>query len=284
MSGRGGFALITVLWLILLLGALTSGGIAPIVLDQRASENRVALTRARWAALGCLDLVRARAASRSRLAVDSIALGETVWCETTPLNADERVNPNVADSAGLLRLLESPTMVASFLDWIDEDDVARAAGAESEWYRGALRPLPRNAPLYDPAELALVRGFEALTPDELERVFTTRGSGRISPNRAPRWALGSISVLSADQIERLMIARDRQTSFVAAEQVTAAIGLEPTIPEFRELTQRLSFNESERTVVASGRVSLGTRTIESEIVAVLTQTDDELVVTHLVVR
>lgn len=286
MARRDGFALVAVLWLILLLSALGSAGIAPVVVEQRAAENRVALGRAGWAALACLELLRARVARGTEVqeSLDSIALGASVWCDAESMNVDERVNVNVADSAGLQRVLGDPGRVAALLDWIDEDDLPRAAGAEAEWYRAAMRPLPRNAPLRDPSELALVRGFEAIAPDELYRVFTTRGLGRVSPNRAPSWALGSVSVLSEQQIERVVALRTSGATFAAAEQVTVAAGLDPTIPEFRDLTQRLSFNESEHTVVVSGRVSLGERTLESRLVVVLIETDGELVVSHVVAR
>ncbi len=281
MSANHGFALLTVLWLILLLSLLVTTEVAPIVLTDHASQNGVELVRARWAAVACLELVRERfsnGAVKTRL--DSLALGPAVWCDAEPLNPDERVNPNVGDSVGLQRVLGDPGRVAAILDWIDRDDTARDAGAEAGWYARRHRPLPRNRPIRDVAELQLVRGFEETSLEQLESVFTARGDGRISPNRAPAWALVSISPLTQGDVAGLVAMRGGQT-FLTPEQLVSVAGIDVTIDEFRELTSRLSFTDAQRTIRCKGWVNMGTRVVGITIVADLRETRGELEISQV---
>jgi general secretion pathway protein K len=279
-----GFALLTVLWLILLLSVLMSSRIAPVVLARQAGVNRMLETRARWAALGCLELTRARFRGGDvEEKRDSLALGDMVWCTQDALRSDVRINPNVADSSGLQRFLHDEGAVASLLDWIDSDGIARPGGAESPWYRSRGRYLPRNGPIVDVAEMRLVRGFERFSLEELETYFTARGTGRVSANRAPDWALASVSTLSAEQVVDIIRHR-RGSAYAAPDQLTAVTGMELTIPEFAELTTRLSFVDTERTVRIRGRVNGGSRVIESVLIVTLVPSDGELTVRRVEVR
>jgi type II secretory pathway component PulK len=285
MTGHRGFALLTVLWLLLLLTVLISTGLTPVLLALRAGENRVLLTRARWAALGCLELTRARfEAGRGQLSLDSIPLAPVVWCTAERLDPDERVNPNVGDSIGLGRLLADPVRVASLLDWIDADDTPRDAGAEAAWYAGRGRSLPRNAPILDPAELRLVRGLEEASVEQLEQLFTARSDGRVSANRAPAWALASVSLLTPSEAERIVDLRRPGQPFAAADQLVALGGIDLTLEEFAELTRRLSFTEAQHTFRFHGRARAGARVLHLTIVATLHEREGELTVAHLEVR
>jgi type II secretory pathway component PulK len=284
-SDRRGFALLSVLWLVGALATLTVVGVAPAMRAQRASENRIQATRARWAARACLELTRTRGiAFTTTAAADSVALGDVVWCRLVSLRPDERVNPNVTDSAGLVRLLRDPLRASALLDWIDADTVTRDGGAEAPWYRARKRSLPRNAPLSDPLEIALVRGFEAYSATDLEAVFTTRGDGSISPNRAPGWALRSLSGLPVGLADGLLRIRGRPPVPESAEQVVAVLGLEVSIPEFRRMVERLSFAEGRTVVRSTGYVNAGRVVVESEIVATLEEARQGVRVTRMELR
>jgi hypothetical protein len=215
---------------------------------------------------------------------DSVALGPVVWCAVDDVAPEQRVNPNVGDSIGLTRLLMDPVRVASVLDWLDEDDDPRDAGAEAEWYRRRARTLPRNGPLRDPAELRLVRGFEDVTVAELERMFTVRGDGRVSANRAPAWALASVSVLSPEDAERIVALRGAAPTLAVPDQVVTLAGIDLTLEEFAELTRRISFSDARRTLRFRGLARAGARTLEFTAVAVLQEREGELTVAQLEVR
>lgn len=281
-TGRGGFALLTVLWLILLLSILVATGAAPVALAQRAQTNALHLTRARWSVLACLELTRARFANgRGDDSQGSVELGSTVSCSWESINPDERVNPNLADSAGLVRVLGDSARAAAVLDWIDDDDAPRKAGAEARWYGTRGKPVPRNGPIEDARELRLVRGMDGVTVGEIERVFTARGSGAVSANRAPTWALASVAVLSAEAVTRIVALREQGLRFESAEQLAAAADLELSIPEFAELTRRLSFADTRRILRFRGTVDAGDRVLESVLVVELAELGDELSIVHV---
>jgi type II secretory pathway component PulK len=280
MRRRNGFALLTALWLLLLMGVLFSRALPRVVTSLDAAENRVLLTRAKWAAIGCLELARARGESEAELP-DSVALGSGVWCRPERLDPDERINPNLGDSVGLHRALQDPSLTASLLDWIDADDVARDAGAEAEWYRERGRPVPRNAPFMDPREMRLVRGFEGASAADLESWFTTRGDGRVSGNRASRRALASIGVMAPEDVEAVLSRRFPGRSLRSAEQFVLVGEMQPTIEEYQQLTARLSFDESTHTIRFHGLADAGARTLDYAIVAVIRNTPRGSVVSSL---
>lgn len=264
---RGGFALLSVLWVVMALSTLMLTAVVPLSVARQSAENRAALIRARWAARACLDLHRVRSAAGRRPApLDSIALGPTVWCRLSSERPDERVNPNHTDSVGLARALGDPNLAAAVLDWLDSDNTPRDGGAERDWYRARGRPTPRNGPFAHAREMGLVRGFEATAPHELDAAFTVAGDGSVSPNRAPRWALESISGLPRNLIPGIMTARRSQT-FENAEQVVAILGTEPTIPEFRTMSMRFSFEDSRDFLVAEGAVDIGRAVLRAEVAA-----------------
>jgi type II secretory pathway component PulK len=189
---------------------------------------------------------------------------------------DERINPNLVDSIGLLRVLADSVQVASLLDWIDGDDVPRAAGAEAAWYASKGRIRPRNAPVAAVAELALIRGLEGLLVDSMEALFTVRGDGSLSPDRASARVLASVSVLSDSHIERLIAMRARHGSYSSVESVSLALGMDPTADEFRELALRLSTGPEGTTIRAHGWTDLGGRVVRSRIDLEFVPLDDEL--------
>lgn len=60
-------------------------------------------------------------------------------------------------------LEEKEIFIDSMQDWIDNDDLHRLNGAESEYYEALTPPYkPKNSPFTDPSELFMVRGAEKL--------------------------------------------------------------------------------------------------------------------------
>ena len=134
--------------------------------------------------------------------------------------------------------------MASLLDWMDRDDTPRPAGAESVWYASRARPTPRNAPLAAVDEMALIRGFESVPPGALHEAFTVRGDGRLSPLRASRLVLRTITTLSDGLIDQILLNRGTARSVGGAERLVVQLQLAPTIDEFREMTSRFDFSDS----------------------------------------
>lgn len=88
----------------------------------------------------------------------------------------------------LLELLGAPDpvgMTDALVDWIDFDDNAALAGAESDYYLGLQKPYPaKNGRLDAVAELAMIRGFDAETVRLLEPYVTVRSGDDLNLNTA----------------------------------------------------------------------------------------------------
>ncbi|MDP1768869.1 MAG: type II secretion system minor pseudopilin GspK [Nitrospirota bacterium] len=82
----------------------------------------------------------------------------------------------------------NPDLVDAIVDWVDQDEVPEASGAESPYYQ-TLRPSYRaaNAPLQTLLELRLIKG---MTPDLIEKlskvvtVYPQEGESRVNVNTA----------------------------------------------------------------------------------------------------
>ncbi len=82
----------------------------------------------------------------------------------------------------------NPDLVDAIVDWVDQDEVPEAAGAESPYYQ-TLHPSYRaaNAPLQTLLELRLIKG---MTPDLIEKlskvvtVYPQEGESRVNVNTA----------------------------------------------------------------------------------------------------
>jgi type II secretory pathway component PulK len=283
MSGRNeGFALITVLWIVAALAMLTTAGLADSDIARVAVQNRILLRRAEWSARACLAIVRSQAAhGDSTLTVDSTGLGDAGWCRGERLDPSERVNVNLADSVALARVLGDPLQTATLLDWRDGDDAQREAGAEGDWYRAAGRPPPRNAPLVDVAEIQMIRGFEDVPAEVLERFFTVRGDGRIDPNRAPVEVLNGISALPSGSAERLMRARRTANHLDDAEEVANAAAARLDAEGFRELTRQTVFEPRLHVVRVVGGAASGPRSVRAAMTVSFRASGDRLLVRRM---
>jgi hypothetical protein len=115
--------------------------------------------------------------------------------------------------------------------------------------------------------MGLVRGFEEADPSELDAVFTTMGDGRVSPTRAPPWALRSISGLSSELIDQMLLRRRPGDVPATAERLAGDLALRPSIDEFRAMVRRLSFDDATWVLRAVGFVDIGRMTLEAVVVA-----------------
>lgn len=258
---RRGVALLTVLWLLALLSVV---GASTLTFGRRVSRiavNRIALTRGRWGAEGCLAVMMGSADAMA--GVDSLDLGAGVWCRAMVEDPAAKVRLDIANGDLLSALVADPAKSAALLDWLDPDDDARAGGAEREWYQAARRILPRNGPLLSIEELFLVRGFDSATVQRLRPFVSVRGGPGISLNAAPLEVLQAIPGLEA--AAPLIVARrsvghlprdlDDLLSALPANLRTEAMG------RYAELQGRLRFAPERLVLHLEGHV------VESKLVA-----------------
>ncbi|NQU75928.1 MAG: general secretion pathway protein GspK [Planctomycetes bacterium] len=186
---RKGFALIAVMWVVIIAGLMLLGAQKAIRVNLATAYNELAAVRAHWlaragveqamavltddggAADGATDQWYADEQSfrRVRLAGGEFSVtappGEADE-PTTPrfglIDLCGRLNVNTADENQLTALCElAPWQVSSILDWRDGDDEARSGGADGLYYeRLRFGYLIRNGSLKTVDELRLVHGID----------------------------------------------------------------------------------------------------------------------------
>jgi type II secretory pathway component PulK len=227
---RQGFALISVLWVLVGIAALALAANLAAREAVASARNRADLGAAAWRAEACLE--RARAAIAGALIEGrGEAPGATVWgrmdrvvaespmlagmdCAVDVRAAGAALDVNAADDETLRRLFialgRSPasadSLADALADWRDEDDSPRPLGAEAEWYRAMRLHPPRNAPFADAREVLRVRGFGALPGID---TLLSAEPGRVPLSHAGPAVLAALPGMGAEAAGRLMEMRMR---------------------------------------------------------------------------
>lgn len=233
---RSGFALIGVLWLVVLVSVVGLG----FSLQARGVSRRIAnaadFSRARAAAVGCLahaEEVLIERLGRSqliglgspaledpwfeprRLLDDTIQVADAL-CHVRLYDAGKKLHLNEVSEEELRRLMaarriddaDADRAAQAIMDWRDLDDLRRARGAEVEEYIQAGVPmLPANGPFGSVDQLRHVLG---VTDDIFERLapsLTLHGSGRVNLATAPAEVLSALPGISRDLLALLLRAR-----------------------------------------------------------------------------
>ena len=183
--GERGFALVAVLWILVLLTAIVGEFAYSMRTEANIARNFKEATQAHYIARS--GLLRAVAGLLAEAATAEAPQAsepeEPAWRVNVPIpprafgageysvrieNTAGLVDLNTA-SEGLLRLMagmidtgdrERAVIVDSILDWRDPDDLHRLNGAEDSYYRSLPEPYRcKNAPFDSVDELLLVRGM-----------------------------------------------------------------------------------------------------------------------------
>lgn len=197
-----GFALLVVLWLVVVLGFLAGEVVMPTRFDAATAFNDRCRAIGHYAARAGVAEARERLSGaivepspdgrpagflvpgslggepgRETLDRFAGAVGKASYrVEVVDINS--RVNVNRADASVLRGFFANAGVEANragaladaILDWIDPDDLRRAQGAEAEAYGGG-HTLPRNGPIPVLDELRHVRGMSP------ELLYGPRGRG-----------------------------------------------------------------------------------------------------------
>jgi general secretion pathway protein K len=234
---RRGFALLTVLAVIVALGAIQMQFLVDGSEAVDGTRNRSALTRAQWRAEGLLWRVIALAdngprehartpAARLNLAVEGV--GPVRGCVVEARALGSTVNPNAAEPALIRSVLRNSGVTAAvadsladaLLDWIDGDEIPRPAGAEREWYEQNRRMAPRNAPLGATSELLSIRGFSA--HPRAAALFGIE-SVPISLTHAPAAILAALPGFTPEAVARLIEQRSAGADWIDLAALSHAI-------------------------------------------------------------
>lgn len=285
-AARPGFALLAVLWMLAMLGAVAF----EVHLLSRASRQTAthsrSLTRARWAAHGVL--ARAIEALDARLVADAsgamltstgdtllaVAPGalEGVTAGAAVIDARARLHLNLATDGELRRLAEAEGLVPedaeswadAVVDYRDADDLRHPRGAEAETYRVAgASTRPRNAPFDDVDELRAVYGMSALLTSRLAGRLTVAGDGRINVNAAPASVLRTLPFID-EPAAAAIVARRQRAPFTNGYDLALSLpnpSRQRVTERMAELLERIAFSARDVELVAvavadGGRVEL----------------------------
>jgi general secretion pathway protein K len=245
---RRGFALLTVLWLIAALSAVSAAALAIARVGASASYNRVLLTRAEWARAACAEILVARYTMRDSIApLGTIDLGNNVWCRAMVEEAGSRLDLNLAPPEALRILIGNDSLTDALLDWRDPDSVPRPRGAEAGWYGEQGGRGPRNGPLADIAELLLVRGFDSARVGRLAPFVTTLGTSRIDLNIAPPEVLATIPGVTPATIAAIVARREAHRPIHGTEELMSLLlppEREALLKNYQEFTARAAYAPS----------------------------------------
>jgi len=274
---EGGFALVAVLWILVLVGAIAGALLADARAERRGAANARATTQVRWAARAGLaralyqvDTTLTRSATGFALGVDSTALPFVefgvagVAVRVVALDARARVNLNLADATQLRRLLvalgvdskEGSSLANAVLDWRDSDQVRRPNGAEVGDY-AALRPpsRPKDAPFDRVAEIATVLG---MTPSIYHRAashLTVAGDGRVNANSAPAPVLLTLPGMDA-AAAAVVVSRRQKGPYRNVFELVASLpreAQERIQADMGTFTDRVAFGPREIEIVVTAR-------------------------------
>jgi hypothetical protein len=215
-----GFALLTVLWLITTLSAVVGLSFAATRLGQRTTLNRIALTRGRWAAEGCLAIAQARWGQHRLADTATIDLGRGTWCRWRVEDPTTRINVNSADAEILGRL---------------------APGADSIVARRRMKPL---------ADLREMPALDA-------RVFTVDGPGTINLSAAPEEVLLALPGLSPEAVDHLLARRTMGRPVGSLDELAGLLSpsaRETLLARYADLARIATFGSPQLMITAQGGV------------------------------
>lgn len=275
-----GFALLTVLWLLVGLSALAIAASLAGRQAVAAAQNRGDLARAAWRAEGCAE--RARVVVDAALSARSLdQAGRSVaWrtldrlvaaspllqaegCDIGLSAAGSALDVNAATGEQLHALFRAlgvtvataDSLEDAILDWRDADDLVRAYGAERSWYEAAGRFPPRNGPLGDGRELRSIRGLEEMPM--LETVLGVE-PGRVCLYHAPPPVLAALPGIGEEAVLRILERRessDRSPDLAAVAERLSPRARESLLARYAESIQ-MTTSEPEAWIL-TGRARIG---------------------------
>ncbi len=248
--GERGVALVLVLWLTVLLGAVA----AAVVGSTRSASNVLVNARARTVARYAAEsgIVAGAALLQQRMAaaytpaqralalagVDrgfadlrEVSLGSARF-GVALTNLSGRLDLNQAEPAALIALFSQFTtpaaagaVVDALQDWRDADDLVRPQGAENDTYREAGSPyVPRNAPLNRLDEFRRVRGVTDAFWVTVAPYVTVDGDLLIDINAAPEAVLAAVPGIGPAGARTVVSRRSGGGLFTSVAEVQSLLG------------------------------------------------------------
>lgn len=219
----GGVALVSVLWLLVLLSLivlnLSAGSRTELQLVSNlrlaAQGRHVAEAGVNW---GLWSLVQANTAgwladgSTRTLVLDGVSVEVALFDEQGKIDLNEagpQLLQGLFESVGL-KEEAALAQTGAILDWRDEDQVLSPQGAEEEQYKAVGKQGPGNAPFKSLEELLKVLGMtEELYRQVLPALTIYSSKAEVNPLVAPREVLLALPGIIPDSVDRFIEERRR---------------------------------------------------------------------------
>lgn len=231
---RRGFALLAVLWVLTALAVLTGVALGVSRTGWQTTRNRVLLARAGWAREACAEILLARyAQDPSTRRVDAVDFGRRTWCRARLEDPAAKLNVNVAEREALQRLFSVVGGRSSVID--------------------SLVELRRQGPIYD---LTQVPGIDSALAVRLALFLTTRGTGVVNVNAAPREVLATLPGMSEEALQ-VILRHQGGTPLQSADELAALLSRASRaalLTEYAEFARAAVFTPSQLVALVEGGV------------------------------
>ena len=220
---RDGFALILVIWALVLMSSLATGFSFAVRHEIRVAGDLAAIAHAEAASAAALHsavLAISSADPEQRWIADG-QVHELAWPDATVTLSVQatsgRIDLNKAPRPLLIGLLmqlfpdaDHDALADAIVDWRDKDDRPEPNGAEDvEYERAGYAYVPPNRPFHSVNELSQVMGFDSRRIEALMPYLTVHGrSDRIHAATADLVTLASIPGIGRAEAEEFIERRE----------------------------------------------------------------------------
>ena len=256
-----------VLWLIVVLGTIAVGVAALVRGEADVTRNVRTRAVARYAAESGIvaatwrlkELLRAARTPRDQALVfrrlDRVLedvqqerIGKAQF-QVAIVDLNARLDLNVTPEPMLLAFFEqfvdareAATLVNALQDWKDDDDIARANGAEAEDYARAGSPFrPTNRPLQRLDELARIKGFSDRLADRIAPYVTVQGDGRLNLNTASVEVFTALLSGQRQGARAIALQRENGEVFTSLAELRSLMPREFDLSQLTTMPERVLF-------------------------------------------
>ena len=216
-----GFALILVIWALVLLVSLASGFSYAVRHEVRAAADLETIARAEAAATAALHASVLRLADRNpddvwqadgqtrQVRWPDATIGVTVTSESGRIDINRAPSDVLSGLfAQFVSAAEAQQLADALIDWRDNDDNQSPNGAERREYAAIGRPGPANGPFSSVRELRQVLGFKRRVIEAVTGYLTVySGTPRIDASSADLVVLLSVPGIDRDAAEQFIAQR-----------------------------------------------------------------------------
>jgi general secretion pathway protein K len=162
--------------------------------------------------------------------------------------------------------LPASDLCDAIADWIDDNDIPKPGGAESQWYTNRKPSVQQqNRPFYTVEELALVKGFSSDVMEQIRPFVTVYGessvAARVNVNTASKEVLMALDERITDSVAEQIIDHRKNTPFTPDKGLGSVPGLDSRIAQ--ELSLRITNKSTIFRIRAEGLVNGTLRVVET---------------------